>query len=101
MRNSLQKEFNGEEWWIAKELSAFLKKHEIVRGWKTILSDLKRGVRMYAVNRICGYVALSEKTAKKYIRYILEDKKKNIESTNKVNEIVCDLNLETKRTLKY
>lgn len=91
MRNSLQKEFNREGWWTAKELSAFLKKHKIIRGWKTILNDLRKGVRIWAVNRARGQVTLAEETAQKYVRFILENKKKNIESTGKVDKIVDGL----------
>ena len=85
--------------WTGKELSRFLNKYGIERGWKTILNDIKRGVRIWAVNKVRGRVTLSEETAKKFIRFILETKKKNIESTGIVNKIVEDLNIKTKKHL--
>jgi len=90
MRNSLQKRLSREGW-TGKQLSAFLEKHGIVRSWKTILNDLRKGVRFFAVNRIGGCVVISQETAVKYIRFILENKKKNIKSTGIVDDIIKDL----------
>ena len=97
MRNSLQKRLNEKKWLTAKKLSAFLAKHGITRGWKTVLNDLRKGIRIFPVNRIGGCVALSQGTAAEYIRFILENKKKNIKSTGIVDDIIKDLNGETKK----
>ena len=96
MRNSLQKMLNREGW-TGKQLSAFLEKHEIIRSWKTILNDLRKGIRIFPVNRIGWCVVLSQGTAAEYIRFILENKKKNIKSTGIVDDIIKDLNGETKK----
>ena len=96
MRNSLQKRLSRKGW-TGKQLSAFLKKHGIIRGWKTVLNDLGKGIRSFPVNRIGGCVVLSQGTAAKYIRFILENKKKNIKSTGIVDDIIKDLNGETKK----
>ena len=91
MRNSLQTRL-AKNGWTGKQLSAFLEKHEIIRSWKTILNDLRRGVRIFAIRRIGGRVVLSQGTAAKYIRFVLENKKKNIKSTGIVDDIIKDLN---------
>ena len=93
LRNSFKKriKLDREGWWTAKKLSAFLAKQGITRGWKTVLKDLGKGIRIFPVNRIGGYVVLSQGTAAKYIRFVLENKTKNIKSTGIVEDIIKDL----------
>lgn len=100
MRNSLQKRLN-KTGWTGKQVSAFLEKHGITRSWKTILEDIKNSRRVFLVERICGYVILSDDTVKKYINFIISTKKikKKDGSTANAEDLVRDICLETKDRL--
>lgn len=74
MRNSLQKRL-AKTGWTGKQVSAFLEKNGIIRSWKTILEDIKNSKRVFLVEKIGGYVILSDDTVRSYIEYIVRTKK--------------------------
>ena len=100
MRNSLQKRL-FKEGWTGKQVSAFLEKYGIKRSWKTILEDIKNSKRVFLVEKICGYVILSDDTVKKYIDLITRTKKikKKDGSMADANELIREINTKTKETL--
>lgn len=100
MRNSLQKRLS-KEGWTGKELSAFFKKHGIVRSWKTILKEIKNSKRVFCLKKVGGYIILSDDTVKKYINFIVRTKK--IKKTDgrlaEVSELIGDMSPKTKEYL--
>ena len=100
MRNSLQKRL-AQRGWTGKQVSAFLEKHGIKRSWKTILEEIKNSRKVFLVEKIGGYVILSDDTVKKYINFIIRTKKiKNKDgSIANAEYLVRDICLETKECL--
>ncbi|MEK7522385.1 MAG: hypothetical protein AAB569_02315 [Patescibacteria group bacterium] len=100
MRNSLQKRL-FKEGWTGKQVSAFLEKHGITRSWKTILEDIKNSKRVFLVEKISGYVILSDDTVKKYINFIVRTKKikKKDGSMADADNLVRGIDAKTKERL--
>ena len=100
MRNSLQKRL-FKEGWTGKQVSAFLEKHGITRSWKTILEDIKNSKRVFLVEKISGYVILSDDTVKKYINFIVRTKKikKKDGSMANAEDLVRGIDAKTKEQL--
>jgi hypothetical protein len=97
MRNSLQKRLSRKGW-TGKQLSAFFKKHGIIRSWKTILEEIKNSKRVFLVEKVSGYVILPNDTVKKYLSFIIGTKKiKKIDGTlANPKELIESINMETK-----
>lgn len=100
MRNSLQKRLN-KKGWTGKQVSAFLEKHDIIRSWKTILGDIKNSRVIFLVEKVGGYVILSDDTVKKYINFIVRTKKIKRTDGGMANaeDLIRDICLETKDRL--
>ena len=100
MRNSLQKRL-FKEGWTGKQVSAFLEKHGITRSWKTILEEIKNSRKVFLVEKVGGYVILSDDTVKKYINFIVRTKKikKKDGSMADADDLVRDIDAKTKEQL--
>ena len=100
MRNSLQKRLAQRDW-TGKQVSAFLEKHGIKRSWKTILEEIKNSRKVFLVEKVGGYVILSDDTVKKYINFIVRTKKikKKDGSMADADDLVRGIDAKTKEQL--
>ena len=100
MRNSLQKRL-AQRGWTGKQVSAFLEKHGIKRSWKTILEEIKNSRKVFLVEKVGGYVILSDDTVKKYINFIVRTKKikKKDGSMADADDLVRSIDAKTKEQL--
>lgn len=86
--------------WSAKELEFFWKKHGVRRRWGTVLKDLREGIRVFPLIKISKHILVAEKTAKEYVRYMLNNVIKNHgKSNNEIEHMVEDINQKTKKEL--
>ena len=100
MRNSLQKRL-AQRGWTGRQVSAFLEKHGIKRSWKTILEEIKNSRKVFLVEKVGGYVILSDDTVKKYINFIVRTKKikKKDGSMADADDLVRSIDAKTKEQL--